>query len=455
MAGPKHVIAIIGGGFTGATLATALLRSGQAGLTIHLVEPRPEPGWGVAYGGAEPWHILNVPADRMSPWADEPLDFLEWARRHGPSLGWPQAASASPETYLPRRLFGHYVEARFRQAVELGGAELILHQDRVADVDRNGEGFCLRLESGAEVTAQSVVLATGFLAPGWPFAVSGESDRLIKDPWQNGALDGIGRDDSVLVVGSGLSMVDMIYSLTAKGHRGHVTAVSRHGLLPRIHGVSTEIPPLVEEADVAQGLVSALALFRKALRQGKADWRSAADSLRPVIDGLWRALSAQDQDRFFRHLKPFWEVHRHRMPAESADLLLDRQAKGLLSFKTLRVAKVEGGPEGVRINDELSFAHLINCTPPAAPLGKDAGKLAQALLASGLVRPDRTRGGYDIEADGTLRDASGRPIPGFLTLGPPRLGHFRETTAVPHIKPQLIEVTRLLLERAQASSTAQ
>lgn len=454
MAGPKHVIAIIGGGFTGATLATSLLRSGQAGLVLHLVEPRPEPGWGIAYGGAQPWHILNVPADRMSPWADEPLDFLEWARRHGPALGWPQAASARPETYLPRRLFGHYVEARFKEAVQKAGSDLVLHQDRVSGVARHGATFTLTLASGAEVTAQSVVLATGFSAPGWPFAVEGASDRLIKDPWRNGALDGIGRDDSVLVVGSGLSMVDMIYSLTARGHRRLVTTVSRHGLLPRVHGVSTDIPPLVEEADAAQGIVHALALFRKALRQGKADWRSAMDGLRPVIDSLWRVLSAQDQDRYRRHLKPFWEVHRHRMPAESADLLLDRQAKGLLTFKALRVSKVEAGPEGVRINDELSFAHLINCTPPAAPLGKEAGALERALLASGLVRPDRTRGGYDIEADGTLRDASGRPVPGFLTLGPPRLGHARETTAVPHIKPQLIEVTRLLLERAQACSSA-
>lgn len=442
-------IVIVGGGFSGTALATALLRQGQAGLTIHLVEPRPQPGWGIAYGGAEPWHILNVPAERMSPWAEAPDDFFDWARAHGPSLGWPQAVAAGRQSYLPRRLFGHYVQTRFEEARKSSKASFHLHQDEATAIARAGTGFSVTLSGGTVLQAQQLVLATGFLPPGWPFEVTGESHRLIKDPWASGALDRIGRDDRLLLVGAGLTMVDMVTSLAQRRHRGKVTAVSRHGLLPRIHGLVEDLPQLLDENDAARGVIYSLRKLRRAIREGKADWRGAMDGLRPFIDQLWLALPLVEQDRYRRHLKPFWEVHRHRMPAESADLLLRQQAHGLLEVKALRIRKVEASDKGVLVNGEHAFDHLINCTPPASPLGTEANALSRALLAAGLVRPDRTGAGFDIEADGTLRDAQGAPVPGFFTLGPPRRGHAQETTAVPHIKPQLAELTCRLLRCSQ------
>ncbi|HVI50628.1 MAG TPA: FAD/NAD(P)-binding protein [Candidatus Sulfotelmatobacter sp.] len=449
--GTGRAIAIVGGGFGGTALATSLLRRGVGDVAVHLVEPRPQPGWGVAYGGAEPWHILNVPADRMSPWDETPLDFLDWAKARGPTLGWPQAAAAGPQTYLPRRLFGHYVQARFeeaRQAAAGNGPRLHLHRGSVSSIGRYDGGFILTLAEGGAISAGQVVLATGFRPPGWPFAVVGNSPRLVRNPWAPDALAAIGRNDSVLLVGTGLSMVDMIYSLSARGHRGKVTAVSRHGLLPRVHGAAEERPPLIAETDAAKGVVHSLRLFRRAVAEGAADWRSAMDALRPHIDGLWRTLSPVEQDRCRRHLKPFWEVHRHRMPAESADLLLQRQARGLLEVKPLRVRKVEVSETGVQVNGGFFFDHLVNCTPPAAPLGAEADPLAKALLAAGLVRPHRTGAGFDVEPDGAIRDAEGQPVAGLFTLGPPRCGYAQETTAVPHIKPQLSELTRLLLGKA-------
>jgi uncharacterized NAD(P)/FAD-binding protein YdhS len=447
-----YSIAIIGGGFSGTTLATALLRAGRGDLTIHLVESRPDLGRGIAHGGAEPWHILNVPADRMSPWTDAPLDFLDWARAHGPALGWPQAAAARAGTYLPRGLFGHYTQARFdearAQALRTGGPAFIRHHDRAIGLNRETDSFRLTLGNG-ELAAHSVVLATGFAAPILPFPVEGSGPRLIVDPWAPGALDRIQRDERVLIVGTGLSMVDMIYSLNARGHRGQITAISRHGLLPRVHGASEDIAPLLDEADAAHGVVHALHRFRFAIRTGQADWRSAMDGLRPVIDRLWRALPPVEQDRFRRHLKAYWEVHRHRVPAESADLLLGRQAKGRLRIETERVEHVSMTSDFVVLNGARRFGHLINCTPPAAPLGRAAGTLERGLLATGLARPDRTGSGYDVAGDGTLLDASGQPVFGLVTLGPPRRGHAQETTAVPHIKPQLAALTQLLLSRAE------
>lgn len=466
MTQPSHAIAILGGGFSGAALAATLLDAGGPGLTIHVVEPRPRLGWGIAYGDADSVHILNVPADRMSPWADRSDDFLNWARRHGPRLGWPQAAAANAATYLPRRLFGHYIQTRLEEAThrarERGGPLLVRHVGRAVAVAPEAAGFTVSLDAAPSLRAHEVVLATGFPAPSVPFAIEGESHRFLADPWAPGALDLIGRDDSVLVIGTGLSMVDVVFSLNAAGHRGEVVAVSRHGLMPRVHGHSEDIPPLLDEADARQGVLHSLRKFRRALAEGRADWRSAMDGLRPVIDLLWRALPPAEQDRFLRHLKPYWEVHRHRMPAQSADLLLGRAARSLLAVEAGKIASLVLSRDGVEaavrvrgtpVTRRHRFHWVINCTPPAAPV-RAADSLPTALAAAGLVRPDRTGMGLDVDPDGTVLGGDGHPVSGLFALGPLRRGHAIETTAVPHIRPQLEALTARLLGRAESPRRA-
>jgi len=466
MTQPSHAIAIIGGGFSGTALAITLLEAGSSGLLIHVVEPRPKLGWGIAYGDADAVHILNVPAERMTLWADRPRDFLDWARGHGPRLGWPEAAAAGPETYLPRRLYGHYIEARLdeaiRRAASRGGPVMVRHATRATNLTPGRDGFAVDLEPAQVLHADQVVLATGFPTPAQPFAVEGESPRYVANPWAPGALEQIGRDDSVLIIGTGLTMVDVVYSLDKAGHRGAVVALSRHGLLPRVHGYADDIPPLLDEDDARRGVVYALHKFRRALADGRADWRAAMDGLRPVIDSLWRALPATEQDRFLRHLKPYWEVHRHRMPAQSADLLLARIARSQLEIEPGRITTLTLARDGVEAAirrrgapsaQRRHFHWVVNCTPPAAP-ATSAGSLAAELHRRGLVRPDRTGMGLDVEFDGTVRDGTGRPIPGFYALGPLRRGHAMETTAVPHIRPQLEALTALLLGRAASPRRA-
>ena len=447
----SNTIAIVGGGFSGAATAIRLLEAGPPDLDIHILDPRPALGWGIAYGDAHPSHILNVPAARMSLWSDRPRDFLDWARRNGPRHGWPLAGAAHAETYLPRRLFGHYVEAALEAAISTarakGGPHLSHHRSRARAIEPRDDGkFLLRTEAGEQVFADAVILATGFRPPATPFPVEGTGNAYVADPWAPGALDAIGRDDRVLIVGTGLTMVDMIYALHAARHKGPVTAVSRHGLLPRVHGISEPVAPVVTEEDAAQGVVNALRNLRHALSWGRADWRSAIDGLRPLTDRLWAALPPGDQDRFLRHLSPYWEVHRHRMAAESSDLLLRKVAQGLLSIEAARVQgiRLEGAQAHVTLrrrhakNAEIRpFDWIINCTPPAPPLDRPSDALARQLLADRLARPHRTGLGFDVDAHGTLLGGNGQPTRGLFTLGSPRRGHAVEATAVPHIRPQL------------------
>lgn len=455
MRGRTHSIAIVGGGFSGTALATHLLEAGEPGLTIHVIDPRPQLGWGTAYGDADGGHILNVPAARMGIWSDTPDDFLEWARIQGPSLGWPQAAAATGATYLPRRLFGHYVQDRFERAAArartIGRTMLVRHVSHVTTIAPHDGGFRLSLPAGGTIAAHQVVLATGFPAPSVPFPVRGQGRGLIADPWVAGCMQQIERHHNVLIVGTGLSMVDVLGTLERARHRGEVVAVSRHGLLPRTHGHSIELPPLLGAEDGRKGIRHCLAAIRHAIAVGQGDWRSVVDGLRPVIDTLWRALAPAEQDRFLRHLKPFWEVHRHRVPAESADLILRRIALGTLRIEAARIAALTCSEEGVEaelrfrasgVTRNRHFHWAVNCTPPASPF---RSPLISALAAAGLARPDRTGMGVDVTAEGTLRDRHGFAIEGLFALGPLRRGHAIETTAVPHIRPQLEALAAHLL----------
>lgn len=457
MTTPSHAIAIVGGGFSGTALAIHLLDAGGPGLAVHVVEPRARLGCGIAYGDAAPEHILNVPAERMSLWTDRPDDFLAWARLHGPRLGWPQAAAAMAASYLPRRLYGHYLQTRLDEVVhrarQRGGPVLVRHAAPATDLRAAEGAFHLELGAGPVVPAHDVVLATGHAAPAQPFPIEGESHRFIADPWRPGALAAISRHDSVLVTGTGLSMVDVLFSLDAAGHRGEVVAVSRHGLLPRVHGQTETVAPVLAADDMRRGIVHALRQFRRAVATGWADWRSAVDGLRPVTDALWRALPPAEQDRFLRHLKPYWDVHRHRMPSQSADLLLRRPG---LTVEAARVARLVRDPDGVEAVLQprgttairrRRFHWVVNCTPPGAST-RVAGTLVSHLRASGLLRPDRTGMGVDIAPDGTVLDGTGQPVAGLFALGPLRRGHAAEATSVPHIRPQVQALTALLLGRA-------
>lgn len=449
-----YPIAIIGGGFSGAALALHLLTGERTGIVLHVAEPRPRLGWGTTYGDAAPSHILNVPADRMDPFRDRPGDFLAWARRRGPELGWPQVAAATGESYLPRRLYGYYIADRLAALRDRHGPDVLVHhRTRIARLERVPDGFLLVPAEGEAFFARAVVLATGYAGSRVPFPVAGAGPALIADPWAPGALAGIGVRDAVLIVGTGLSMIDMVCDLAATGHQGPVTALSRHGLLPRVHGVSRPLAPVLTEDDVRAGVVPALRRLRAILGSGQAGWRDAVDSLRPVANMLWQSLSAAEQARFERHLRPYWEVHRHRMPAESADLLFCRHARGQFSVLAGRVVRAEIEADGVRVavrprgaarEEWRRVGHVINCTPLASTLRDPRASLAEALLERGLARPDRSGAHYDVTAEGAVIGRDGRPVPGLYALGPARRGWGPEVTAVPHIVPQLEALSPVL-----------
>jgi uncharacterized NAD(P)/FAD-binding protein YdhS len=453
-------IAIVGGGASGTLLAANLLKQARAPLRVLLIEKSGRAGRGLAYSTESPRHLLNVPAGRMSAFPEDAEHFLRWARHVVPGTG--------PGDFVQRRLYGRYLEEVLLEAVEAAapGVELEVVAGEVVGLTEERGGVRLELASGERREARRAVLALGN-APSADLPVPDgglyASPRYRRSPWVGGGLRHIASEDSVLVVGTGLTMVDAVLSLAEQGHRGPIHALSRHGLLPHVHRPCT---PLRREAstDEAPGLRGLLRELRRDVRHAQAqgrDWRDVVDGLRPVTVALWQGLSEPERRRFLRHLRAFWDVHRHRMAPAVGDILQQLQAAGVLRVHAARVRNFQLSDEGqvlarVRprgFSREATFRvqHVINCTGPDACIGR-GHPLLRGLLESGLVRADALGLGLDTDAEGALLDAEGRASGLFFTLGPLRRGELWETTAIPEIRAQALSLSRRLLERLASHS---
>jgi uncharacterized NAD(P)/FAD-binding protein YdhS len=272
-------------------------------------------------------------------------------------------------------------------------------------------------------------------------------------------LTGLQPEDALLLIGSSLTMVDLAGSLVAQGHRGKIYVVSRHGLLPQPFDVNTplyrpfHIPPHIS--------LSALEVFRfirneirTAIAAGYT-WRSVLDAMRDEIPTIWQAFSLQEKKRFLRHIRPYWEVHRHRMPASSAILLDALKAQGQLEIIAASILDMQEEEQFARVTIKRSIDtapysiqvnRVINCTGPLADYSKIKLPLIQQMLADGLLTPDALRLGLETTSDGTLIGQDNSVVNGLFTLGPPRKGMSYESTALREIRQQAVELSDKLLE---------
>ena len=446
----SFTIAIIGGGFSGTILASKLL----PGVTrVVLIERGGCPGRGVAYSTHLAGHLLNVRAQDMSALADDPSHFLHWAREH-------YNDQVQPNDYLPRRVYGKYVESILCEAIEGNPGRFEWKRDEVFSISPAEGGATIFLKSGCRIHAEAVVLALGNFPPNDPIPARRNeySRRFVPNPWSVGALEEIDPESSVLLIGSGLTSVDAAISLRSRGFLGKVHMLSRHGLLPQTHRLTGQWP--VRWDDPATRRVgSLLRLIRtevaKAERQND-DWRAVIDSMRPFAQSIWRSLPQQERRRFLRHLRPYWDVHRHRVAPKIGKLLETEMAQGRLEVHGGRIIEYREHGDSVEVSyrkrstgesKTLRTDYVINCTGPENDCRKMKSPLLSDLLNRKLVRPDPLFLGLDTADNGALLDADGVPSDFLYTVGPLRKGTLWETTAVPEIGGQLSKLASHLLSR--------
>lgn len=465
VAAPGPVIAVVGGGASGA-LATVYLLREAAGrgvpLRVALIDRHGRHGLGQAYSTTHPGHLLNSPAAAMSAVADDPGHLTRWAA----------AAGLPHDGFLPRSAYGRYLTgllgAAERSAQPMARISRITSQ--VVAIRRGGHGRALRLHLAADgrIDADAVVLATGNLPPAPPCPVP-QGHRYIADPWEPGALEAAADGSPVAVLGTGLTMLDVAIALSGAHPGTAVHAISRHALLPREHhwprpGAEACAMPVISMAAGTPRLAGLVREIRASAAAYPGHWQDFVDALRPQIPRLWEQLPEQDKRLFLRHLARYWEVHRHRMPPDTARRAAALIAAGRLTVHRGHVAGASGQRGGVRVridrggsSAELAAGWLINCTGPAADITTTADSLLRHLLDSGLARPDPLRLGLDTDARGALRDAGGRAASDIVALGPLLRGRWYETTAIPEIRDQAAALARHLLtrwERVEPGSAA-
>lgn len=425
MTSSSDQIVIVGGGFSGAMAAARLAEQGVASTVI---DAGGDFGLGVAYSTPFDGHLLNVRSNRMSAVECRPGDFVDWLRRNHPDR-------ADPEGFAPRRLYGLYVQDRLT-GVEAAYPDRITRRHAKA---MSVEGASVVLDDGRRVAGRAVVLATGNPAPR---TASGRGDRIIADPWAPGALDSIGAGDRIAIIGTGLTMVDMAVWLRARGWQGALFALSRRGLGPRAHADQPETP-LTLTPDLTQGSASTrLGAARRLANGGK--WRALMEGLRPVTGDLWRAADGATRARWVRHLRPFWDVHRHRIaPAIAREMtaLSDAGRLTVVAGRVLSVTATGAGvtlayrPKGTAGTETVTADWLIDCSGPGHDPARDP--LTGPLIASGRARLDPLGLGLDLDETGRVLRADGSADPALFVLGPPARATFWETVAVPDIRKRI------------------
>jgi uncharacterized NAD(P)/FAD-binding protein YdhS len=388
-------------------------------------------GKGVAYSTTEPAHLLNVRAEGMSALAGEPDHF---ARAF-------EADGGHRRGFAERRFFGRYLGGLLGEAEASGKVKVV--EATATQASRTEGGWRLRLDDGSSIEADALALATGNQEPDALRAFADAGDRFIRNPWGDVARRAIAdladTGEAALIVGTGLTMVDLVLSLDAAGSTGRIVALSRRGLTPRTHADFDPAPVPLE--DVPHGDVCSMThwLRKRAARVG---WRAAVDSLRPHSHALWQSLDSNQQRRFLRHARPWWDVHRHRIAPEVGATVANMVANGQLEVVAGRIETATATDGGIEVTyrrrrgsqpTRETFAYAFNCTGPLHSVSHTRDPLLRSLLDSGEVRPDHL--GIGLEIDGACRAAKH-----LWAMGPLTKGRYWEIIAVPDIREQAAQI---------------
>lgn len=444
-------LAIIGGGASGLLAALQALRAGVRAEAIAIFDPQSELGRGVAYGTPFAEHVLNVPAGRMSALPDEPGHFVDFLHAADDVDAGDAGDEPWAARFASRRDYARYLQASL--AAQTGADRILGMADQALDI-LPGPPFEILARSGIRVRARRVVLALGNRPRPFPLAVP--VALPVVDAWDYPNVREIPAEARVCIVGSGLSMVDAVLSLSAGGHRGPITVLSRHGLVPLPHAAAG---PHGSPSEVDDLLAPSLRQRMSALRQRVAraqaagePWQWTMDRIRAHGQTLWTTLTPHEQSRFLRHAVRYWDIHRHRIAPAVADTLDRLRASGQLTIQAGRLDGVRATRDGFELDwrgrgdvaaQRLPVDVVVNSTGVELDIRRMRSPLLDALQQRGLVAPGPHGLGIDCDAHGVVMSASGEAQPDFRVMGALRIGRVWESIAIPELRVQAQRIGEL------------
>lgn len=442
---PNSII-IVGGGASGVVMAAHLLKSPNPDLRVTLIEKRPHFGQGIAYSTLLSAHVLNVSAAGMSAYADDPSNFWRWLQGRG--LVDKEQAPQTP-FYAPRSLYARYLGALLDEleAREQPTGRLRLIHEESLSITPTASGVEVALANGTSVVAHLAILATGHdeqPAQGHAVRMGSEADT---------ALDA---DSPVMVLGTGLSMVDAFLALEQRGHTGKIVAVSRRGLLPSPHRKGNPIKLDVADIPLGTQLSYFVGWFRDLIRENQKagiDWRDVVDGLRPFNQKIWQNWPASAKRRFVEHTKAWWDIHRHRMAPEVYAKVTQAVQSGRIRLVAGRVVGIAPGEafsvdvqsRHSQLVETFDVARIYDCSGIVRDISTSSNSVVRSLVDRGLGRPDPMRIGLDVSANCEIIAGDGTVSRKILAVGPLTRGTFFEIDAIPDIRVQCARLSKQLL----------
>ncbi|GGG56737.1 hydroxyacylglutathione hydrolase [Hymenobacter glacieicola] len=431
-----------------------------------MVEPRPVPGPGLAYTAHRPEYLLNVRCEHLSAFPEQPEHFVNWLRV--------TQTESCHFSFCSRQSYGRYLQQLISQVLEWPSSNGIRCQwhNQAAKSIRvlpGGRSAVVALSTGTEIHSDYVVMALGNFPPPPP---TRHDLRYLRhptyhgNPWTPGTLRSIGLDETVLLIGTGLTAIDVLLGLRADGHRGQITVVSGHGRWPAAHPEQEATYPSFYEAELAgrtrvAEVLRAIRRHVQLAQQQGISWQAVIDSLRPDLGRIWAAWPQPEQARFLRHVAGIWSVVRHRSPPQNAAAVQEMLDFGLVRLEQGRVQAIEPDADDLVVTvrkaqqpaRQLVARHVITCTGPLLDYSRVEDAVVAGLRNEGHLVPDGLRLGIQTDEHGALLTAQGQASAVLFTLGPSRRPANFESTAVPELRKQAValaqELGRRLLDDAQ------
>lgn len=433
----SHIV-IVGGGASGMIAAAHLLSSESSDFRVTLIEARFEPGRGVAYSTTDADHLLNTRVIQMSAYPEQPEHLLNWLQ------GQPGFEAVTGQDFISRMAYGDYLVNLCNQWKNTPRFAIL--QDEALAFDPSNMG--ITLASGAVLNPDLVILATGHALP------EADPQGLITSAWE--FSDRPEPEAQVVIIGTGLSMVDQALSLLNKGHRGPILALSRRGLMPLPHAPSKPIALTLEDLPLtsASALLHDLRARARAAEAAGGTWRDVLDAIRPFVAAIWQAWPQAERARFLRHGASLWEVHRHRIPDASHARLQEAIRSGQLRIEKAAFRRARRTEQGLCAEvrrrssaapELIPAALLIDCRGIKRDPRANASPIFADLYAQGLARVDALNLGPDTTPEGVILTQSGEALPGVVALGPPTRPALWEITAIPDIRVQAQALARSVI----------
>lgn len=395
----------------------------------------------------------------MSAFAKHPNDFLDFCKN--------RLTVAAPDTFISRKTYGEYLTTRLNEAEKrsVPGVHLRRITAEVCALHPRPEGARVELSSGEFLEVQQVVLAFGHFSPSDPPCIipARETGRYMQDPWVETPHERYCQDSPVLLIGAGLTALDMVLTLLQQGQRGPIYMVSRRGLPLLAHRTqrSSYSPP----PELLQKLLDGPPKIRQYLREIRRqvrdcessghDWRDVMGALRPITPLLWKRLSLTERARFLRHAQPYWDVHRHRAAPHSYQRFAEAKAKGLVVQTAARIGKITPTAAGLKIDlhmrggreiKQIEASRVINCTGPNGDLSHVNDSLIAQLHSDGWIQLDPLGLGLRVNDQYAMYDANGTPLNWLSYVGPMLKADFWEAIAVPELRVHAMGLASRLAE---------